>query len=119
MANLPDPRLVRLVQLAQLVRDARLADLSRHVQACAATQARIAALNAPMPQDTDLPTPTLALVALLHDRWAAPRRLALNEQLVRQTAARSTAELAAKAAFGRALVLGRLSEASGGAGKAV
>lgn len=106
-------RLARLAELAGLVRDARLADLSRHVQAMAETRDRLSALSVPMPADPDLPLHRIELAALQHDRWAAPRRMMLNERLALQAAARIEAESKARAAFGRALVLGRLVEGKG------
>lgn len=100
-----DPRLQQLAELAGLIRDLRLAALSQQVQACARLRDRLAALDAPMPADTSLPGPTLETVALRHARWAAPRRMLLNEQLAAQTALRLASETQARAAFGRARVL--------------
>jgi len=105
-----DERLRRLADLAALIRDVKLAELSMHVQSCARFRARLAGLDAPMPAASDLPTAVLEVAALRHERWAAPRRMALNERLATETALRIAAETRARAAFGRALVLQRLKE---------
>ncbi len=103
-----DDRLKRLAELAALIRDARLAELSAHVQTCARIRDRLSGLAAPIPQGSDLPATALETAALRHDRWAAPRRMSLNEQLAMETARRMAAEMQARAAFGRAQVLAQL-----------
>lgn len=103
-----DDRLTRLAALAGLIRDARLADLSQHVQSCARIEDRLRGLNAAMPKETEVSAAAMEAAALRHDRWAAPRRMALNEQLAAATARRIAAETQARAAFGRAQVLEQL-----------
>lgn len=103
-----DDRLQRLAALAGLIRDAKLAELSQHVQVCAQIRDRIAGLDAPFPTGSDLPVSTLQAAALRHDRWAAPRRMALNERLAAAMAQRLSVEAQARVAFGRAQVLEQL-----------
>jgi hypothetical protein len=104
-----DPRLRPLVDIAGLMRDEALAGLSREVQACADLRARLAALEAGRPADPVVSPAALDAAVLLHERWVASRRRQLNEQLALRTAARLEAETKARAAFGRAQVLERLS----------
>jgi hypothetical protein len=103
-----DDRLKRLADLAGLIRDAKLAELSQHVQVCAQIRDRIAGLDAPVPTGSDLPVSALQAAALRHDRWAAPRRMALNERLALVMAQRMTIEAQARIAFGRAQILEQL-----------
>jgi len=103
-----DDRLHRLAELAALIRDVRLAELSRHVQSCALIRERLKGLEATMPERSDVSPAALEAAGLRHSRWAAPRRMALNEHLATATAHRLAAETEARAAFGRAQVLDRL-----------
>lgn len=109
-----DDRLQRLAELAGLIRDAKLAELSQQVQACALIRDRLAALDARLPTGSDLPLSALQTVALNHDRWAAPRRMALNERLASVMAQRMMLEAQARRAFGRALVLEQLQNRGSG-----
>ncbi|MDP2085033.1 MAG: hypothetical protein Q8K20_07550 [Gemmobacter sp.] len=103
-----DDRLQRLVELSALIRDLKLAELSVHARSCAQIRDRLAGLTAPLPKESDLPAAALDAAALRHERWAAPRRMALNEQLATENARRLVAETTARAAFGRAQVLQKL-----------
>ncbi|MFN3647478.1 MAG: hypothetical protein ACK4S2_13350 [Gemmobacter sp.] len=103
-----DKRLRRLAEIAAMIREAKLAELSRRAQVCQTLQDRLAGLDASVPVAGDLSFAAIESVALRHERWAAPRRMMLNEQLATARAARMAAESEARAAFGRALVLERL-----------
>jgi hypothetical protein len=104
-----DERAIRLAALAAMLRERDLAALSREVQACADIRARLDALDAPHCEAEAISPLVMEATALLHERWVSSRRRALYEQLATRTAARLLAESKARASFGRAQVLDRLS----------
>ena len=102
------PDLDRLAALAQMVSQARLAELERAARARAESRARLDALNRPLPEGAD--PLAMAPVALRYNRWAEARRREINLTLARQTAAWLDALDVARDAFGRAEALRRLAE---------
>lgn len=100
-------RLVKLKALADLLRDRDLAALSRAQDAKAQTEALLRALD----HSVALPAPATIAAAQVVERyglWATNRRVALNQQHARDTAAWLTNQKAAQSAFGRAEVMGKL-----------
>lgn len=103
-----DEQLRRLAEIGTMIREVKLAELSRRAQVCQKLQDRLAGLEASLPVASELSFAAIETAALRHERWAAPRRMMLNEQLATARAARMAAESEARAAFGRALVLEQL-----------
>lgn len=101
-------RLGKLSRIADLVKDAALGDLARASQACSETRQRLQALEPSPPAETSLPLGALENAALLHERWAEPRRRRLLEELALQTARRLDCEAVARRALGRADVVHKL-----------
>jgi hypothetical protein len=96
----------RLLVLAGLQRDGALDGLRRARMAREATQAQLAALAAG-PAEGISPV-AAAQSALIYQGWADRRRLEINLQLARDTAAWLEAQAAARQAFGRAQALDRI-----------
>lgn len=100
--------LARLAELAGLLRDRKLDELRAARLQREATQARLAALvSGPAEGVSPL---AAAQSALLYQRWVDGRRAEINLQLARDTAAWLAAQDAARAAFGRAQVMDRLTD---------
>ncbi|MBI1217211.1 MAG: hypothetical protein GC186_01580 [Rhodobacteraceae bacterium] len=98
-----------LSRLADLILDARLAELRQAAAARDASLAALAALRcAPTTTPAGLPPLVLARAALAYEGWADARRAEINPRLARQTAAWLEAQAAARIAFGRAEVLRQL-----------
>lgn len=97
----------RLHGLAQLIRDARLDGLRRAAQLRDQTLSRLEGLNATAAGD-DLHPVAAGMAQVAFEGWADARRRELTRLLARQTADLAEAEAAARDAFGRADVLGKL-----------
>lgn len=108
MQNKQLGQLKRMARIADLLKEAALADLARAALACEATRLKLQGLEAPLPKDSPLPMPVLESAALLYRRWSEPRRMRLHEQLALETAARLEAEAKARKALGRAEVIAKL-----------
>lgn len=100
--------LERLVQLAGVIRDLHQAERAALLQERERLINRLAALETPVPDVPDMSPQALQEVAIRHQLWAEPRRIALNEALARQTAALMASEAGQRRATGRALVLEQL-----------
>ena len=105
-----DPRLQQLAELGQLIRDIELEKLSRLSARRAEIEAEAAALRA---TESALDSGSAAAIAGADARWQEWREARLKELSVQ--AARDAAEIeeqriAARRAFGRSEVLGRLVE---------
>ncbi len=96
----------RLAQVADLLRDRKLAELRSAAQQLAATQVLRDSLDRPAARD--LPEVAAALAALSYDVWAERRRQELDRLLAAQTARLHRQQAEAARAFGRAEVLDRL-----------
>jgi DnaJ-domain-containing protein 1 len=94
----------RLQAIAELLRDARLAELRRLAESQAATRAALADL-ASVPAETRLSAPAALRAELAWQAWADARRAELNRTLARQTAEVEAARETAARAFGRAEAL--------------
>ena len=103
-----DPRLTRLTQLANLIRDQRLEALRQTNLRRQATEALIAGLEVPPAQD--IPPLVAARAELAYQVWADRRRQDLARQLAQNNEACRMARAEAVQAFGRSLVLGRLKD---------
>lgn len=103
-----DPRLKRLADLADLIRDQKLEALRLAAERRAATERLIAGLEAD--PSGDLPPIAAARAELAYQAWADQRRRELTLVLQNQTALCEARRAAARLAFGRAQVLGRLKE---------
>lgn len=103
-----DPRLTRLTELADLIRDQRLEALRQANLRRQATEALIAGLEAPPAQD--IPPLVAARAELAYQVWAERRRQDLARQLAQNIEACRMAQAEAKLAFGRSQVLGRLKD---------
>lgn len=100
-------KLRQLKKIADLLRDRDLAALARVSAQKSQTEALLTALDKTQP----FTGVDLVLAAQLEDRyglWATNRRIQLNQQLARTTAAWMTARGHAQTSFGRANVLGKL-----------
>lgn len=97
-----DPRLERLIVLAELMRETEMARLRAAARALEQSRAQFAALSTPA---TDPSSVARARAALRHETWAAPRRAAVNRQMARQMAEWLATRESARRAFGRAQVL--------------
>lgn len=107
-------RRLRAVQdLAGMVLDARLTELSSIARAREESLARLAALDRPA-KELDLNPLAAAEAAMRYQRWADHRRAEINEILARQSAALEEARARAAQAFGRSTVLARLVVERGG-----
>ena len=101
----PDPRLQRLSEIADMVRDAHLARLSAAHQMREASLALLCALEPAV----DLPEdPPELLAALRHQRWAEVRRLRLMQDITRQEEVIRQNRNDAARAFARARVVAQL-----------
>lgn len=100
-------RLGNLQDLAQMVLDAKLADLRLIVRARDASLAHLAELNRPF-AETDLNPIAEAEAAIRFQRWADMRRAEVNQILARQTAMLHEMHSATQTAFGRANALAKL-----------
>lgn len=105
MSRLAD--LHRLQDISGLIRDARLETLHRAALARNQTLARLEALKTP-PADEGLHPVAADLARVAYEGWADARRRELTRMLARQTAEMAEAEAAAREAFGRSEVLGKL-----------
>lgn len=101
-------KLRQLRQIADLLRDRDLATLA----GISAQKSQIAALLSDLDKTQPFTGVNPVLAGQLEDRyglWATNRRIQLNQQLARATAAWMTARGDAQQSFGRAEVLGKLS----------
>ncbi|MCJ8140556.1 hypothetical protein [Falsirhodobacter halotolerans] len=99
-------QIARLQALSQMILDARIADVTRAARAREDSLAHLRALQvAPGPNDDPVLS---AQVALRYQAWADGQRAAINATLAQQTADWLEAQDQARAAFGRAQVLGKL-----------
>lgn len=105
-----DARLARLSEMADMVLQARSAELSRIAAAREALKAQLAALEAPHPAEGLSPSAT-ALVSFDYETWASRRRADLNLQIAARQAEWLLHLDETRRAFGRAQVLQRLQAA--------
>lgn len=106
-------RLARLQDIARLIRDRDLAELSQAHRALTAIDRHLAALDVPATAEAD---PATALARQRYDIWADARRRLLLPERDRLAAARQLAAERASRAFGRAAVLDRLLDRPPGKG---
>lgn len=104
-------RLKAVQDLAGVVLDARLSELSAIARAREGSLSRLAALDRPV-SPADLNPIAAAEAAVRYQHWADQRRAEINETLARQTVALEEARRRAAQAFGRAEVLARLAAAA-------
>lgn len=105
-----DPRLARLVQMAALLRDRRLAELAAASARLDAVDARLAALAVTPVLPDDL---VQARAADRHARWAAIRRADLVVRRAPLSESRDAAAAQARRALARADLLARLARKGG------
>lgn len=101
----PDPRLVRLIEIAGLLRDRHLAELSAADARLSALDRHLAALVPALPDTQDL---TEAAVAQRHAVWAEGQRRRIEAERPPLVAAREEAADKARLALSRAEVLERI-----------
>ncbi len=101
----PDPRLARLMEIAGLLRDRQLAELSAVDARLAALDRHLAALVPALPDTQDL---TEAAVAQRHAVWAEGQRRRIEAQRPPLVAARDEAADKARLALSRAEVLEKI-----------
>ncbi len=97
-------RLLLLKRIADLIRDRDIARLRKAQNQKAETEALLRALDQTH-EPTNLGSATEGHVMERYGLWITNRRVALNQQLARDTAAWMGARDAARTAFGRAEVL--------------
>ena len=100
-------RLKNLKAIADLIRDRDLAALSRAQVAKARTETLLRALDL-CPASSQPNSAAAAQVAEKYGLWTTNRRILLNQQHARDTAAWIAEREAAQKAFGRSEVMGRL-----------
>ena len=100
--------LSRLVSLAEVLLDARLAALHRAAEARNASLARLADLDRPA-SPRDLPEIAAMEVQMRYQRWADQKRSDINLTLAQQTASWLDARAEAARAFGKSQALAGLS----------
>lgn len=97
-------RLQKLKQIADLIRDRDIATLKRVQDHKMGTEALLRALDQTQ-TSSNLVLATNGQVVERYGLWTTNRRIALNQQLARETAACMSAHDTARTAFGRAEVL--------------
>lgn len=97
-------RIDRLRKIADLLLDARLAEVQAADRARRESLSHLADLQVPPVADD----PASVRVALRYEQWADARRVTINGTLARQTADWLEAQDRARVAFGRAQVLKKL-----------
>lgn len=96
--------LARLAEVAQLMLDHRLGQLSKAACDMERSRMQLSAINQAA-QPANLEPVTAEKVALSYDRWADQRRSELNLVIARQTAGWLEARTDAQTAFGRVQAL--------------
>lgn len=100
-------RLKKLKQIADLIRDRDLARLKKAQDCKLGTEALLRALDQTQASSA-LVLATDGYIVERYGLWTTNRRIALNQQLARETAAWMGAYDSARTAFGRAEVLNSL-----------
>ncbi|MGA0539503.1 hypothetical protein [Neotabrizicola sp. VNH66] len=104
-----DEKMIRLTRMADLLFEARSAELRRAAEARDAVRAQISALLRPVAEE-DRQNPAMMRQAMIYESWASVRRSELNAQLARRQAEWLQGMEAARRAFGRNQVLARLAD---------
>lgn len=104
----PKSQLPQLAKLAAALRDKALLDLSTASETKSATERLIRAFGDQPGPWTDQ-TVLSHMIGEAHESWRQQRRARLNQQLARDSARFLDAQQKAASAFGRAVVLSKLS----------